>query len=146
MKEIEVSIVIPIYNVERYVRKTIESVQHQDFEAYEIILVDDGSKDGSGIICDEYAAKDSRITVIHQPNGGVMSARFAGVDIAKGRFIAFLDGDDRMPSSTLSVFYKAITDNDVDYVNGCDICIDSLGNQICHQLKNLNITDCIKSR
>lgn len=131
MKEdIKVSVVIPVYNVELYIAKTIESVQAQDFDSFEIVLVDDGSLDNSGRICDEYADKDSRIRVIHQHNCGVMSARFAGVDSAKGNFIAFIDGDDRMPSSALSTFFKAITDNDVDYVNGCDICIDSFGNQI----------------
>ena len=128
MKEIEVSIVIPIYNVEKYVRKTIESVQSQDFDAYEIILVDDGSKDCSGNICDEYAAKDSRITVIHQPNGGVMSARFAGVDLAKGRYIAFLDGDDRMPSSAISNMYEAIEKENADIVKGACQDIDEKGN------------------
>lgn len=130
MNNIKVSIIIPIYNVERYVRKTIESVQHQDFEAYEIILVDDGSKDNSGRICDEYATGDGRIRVVHQQNGGVMSARFAGVKVARGEYIAFLDGDDRMPPTAILNMYTAITENNVDYVNGFDISIDLQGNKI----------------
>jgi len=130
MKNIEVSIVIPIYNVEHYIAKTIESVQHQDFELYEIILVDDGSRDNSGVICDQYALNDSRIVAIHQANGGVMSARFAGVGAARGKYIAFLDGDDRMPPSALSCLYKAMIENDVDYVAGVCIDIDIEGHRL----------------
>lgn len=124
---IEVSIVIPVYNVERYIGKTIESVQNQDFVNYEIILVDDGSKDYSGEICDQYASNDSRIKVIHQPNGGVMSARFAGVDASKGQYIAFLDGDDRMPPTAISNLYKKIVEEQADIVKGSCVDIDENG-------------------
>ncbi len=130
MNEIIVSVVIPVYNVENFIARTIESVQKQDFDGYEIILVDDGSKDKSGKICDQYAQNDKRIRAIHQANGGVMSARYAGIEAAKGNYIAFLDGDDRMPSTTISAFYKAITENDVDYVNGYYYNVDYDGNQI----------------
>lgn len=130
MSNVEISVVIPIYKVERYVAKTIESVQHQDFDSYEIILVDDGSPDNSGKICDQYATSDSRIKVIHKENGGVMSARFAGVDAAEGKYIAFLDGDDRMPPTALSNFYKAMKEKEVDYVNGVCVDIDENGNRI----------------
>ena len=129
-KDIYVSIVIPIYNVERFVGKTIESVQVQDFPNYEIILVDDGSKDHSGEICDKYAKDDKRITVIHQANGGVMSARFAGVDAAKGDFIAFLDGDDRLPHNAISILYKKIIEERADIVKGACVDIDINGNVI----------------
>ena len=125
-----VSIVIPVYNVENYIGKTIESVQSQDFQGYEIILVDDGSADKSGEICDRYASEDTRIKVIHQKNAGVMAARFSGVEASKGNYIAFLDGDDRMPSTAISSFYKAMVENDVDYVNGSCIDIDIDGNQL----------------
>ncbi len=144
MKEIEVSIVIPIYNVERYVRKTIESVQCQDFDAYEIILVDDGSEDSSGTICDEYATKDSRITVIHQSNGGVMSARLAGVYAAKGKYIAFLDGDDRMPKSAISCMYKSMEKESADILKGACYDIDINGNilsDVIYQYNNFVITN-----
>lgn len=127
---VPVSIVIPVYNVEKYVGKTIESVQSQDFPQYEIILVDDGSVDKSGEICDEYASVDERIRVIHQKNAGVMAARFAGVEAANGKYIAFLDGDDQMPPTAISAFYKAITENDVDYVNGYSYNIDINGNAL----------------
>ena len=121
---IDISVIIPVYNVGRYVAKTIESVLDQDFDSYEVILVDDGSKDESGVICDRYAKDNDKISVIHKENGGVMSARFAGLDVARGDYIAFLDGDDRVPPTALSSFYKAMKENPVDYVNGCYINID----------------------
>lgn len=133
MNSVEISIVIPIYKVERYISKTIESVQNQNFDSYEIVLVDDGSPDKSGEICDRYAAKDARIKVIHKVNGGVMSARFAGVDAAQGKYVAFLDGDDRMPPTALSSFYNAMKD-DVDYVIGACVDIDDEGHEIPNTL------------
>ena len=90
----KLSIIIPIYNVERYLEETINSVLKQTFTDFELILVDDGSTDNSGKICDKYAQKDSRVKVIHKPNGGVSSARNAGVDNATGEFIGFVDSDD----------------------------------------------------
>lgn len=88
------SIIIPIYNVEPYIRDCIESVLSQTFSDYELLLVDDGSPDQCGIICDEYAQKDSRIRVIHKKNGGLSDARNAGLELARGEYIYFLDGDD----------------------------------------------------
>ncbi len=90
----KVSIIIPIYNVEKYVRKTIESAINQTEKEIEIILVDDGSTDFSGNICDEYAAIDNRIVVLHKTNGGLSSARNAGTELAKSEFLMYLDGDD----------------------------------------------------
>lgn len=89
-----VSIIIPIYKVEKYLKQCIESVLNQKYSNFELILVDDGSPDGCGEICDEYGKKDSRIIVIHKENSGVSSARNAGLDIAKGKYIAFVDSDD----------------------------------------------------
>jgi len=89
-----VSVIVPIYNVEPYLRKCIESIINQTYKNIEIILVDDGSTDDSGKICDEYALKDSRIKVIHKVNGGLVSARKAGISIAKGEYIGAVDGDD----------------------------------------------------
>ena len=128
---IKISIVIPIYNVEKYVAKTIESVLSQQIhENYEIILVDDGSTDKSGQICDSYAYKNKDIIVIHKTNGGVMSARDAGIDASRGEYICFLDGDDRMPPNALNSFYNAAITYNVDYINGCDTTIDIDGNRI----------------
>jgi len=88
------SVIVPIYNVEPYLRQCIESIINQTYRNIEIILVNDGSTDGSGKICDEYALKDRRIKVVHKNNGGVVSARKAGISIAKGEYIGAVDGDD----------------------------------------------------
>ena len=80
----KVSIIVPVYNIENYIRVCVESILAQTYEPFELILVDDGSKDNSGILCDEYAAIDSRVKVIHKENGGVSSARNAGLQQAKG--------------------------------------------------------------
>ncbi|MDR2790731.1 MAG: glycosyltransferase [Campylobacteraceae bacterium] len=94
MKMPLVSVIVPIYNVEVYLKKCVDSIINQTHKNLEIILVDDGSPDNCGKICDEYAAKDKRIRVIHKPNGGLGDARNAGLDIAKGEYIAFVDSDD----------------------------------------------------
>lgn len=91
---IKVSVIVPIYRVARLLPKCIESIQKQDYQNIEIILVDDGSDDESGRIADEYAVKDERVFVIHKPNGGVSSARNAGLERATGEYICFIDGDD----------------------------------------------------
>lgn len=89
-----ISIIVPVYNVEQYLKRCVESIIHQTYSNLEIILVDDGSKDSSGKMCDEYAAEDSRIKVIHQENGGASAARNRGLAIAKGELIGFVDADD----------------------------------------------------
>ncbi len=89
-----ISVIVPVYNVEQYLSRCIDSILAQTYENLEIILVDDGSPDCSGEICDTYAAMDSRITVIHKENGGLSSARNAGIDIAKGEYLGFVDSDD----------------------------------------------------
>ena len=89
-----ISIIVPIYNVELYLRRCLDSVLNQTYTNLEIILVDDGSPDGCPQICDEYAAKDKRIAVIHKENGGLSDARNAGLDICKGKYISFIDSDD----------------------------------------------------
>lgn len=88
------SLVIPVYRAQRWLRRAVDSVLCQTFTDFEVILVDDGSPDGSGAICDEYAAADSRVRVLHQTNGGVSAARNAGVAAARGRLLAFMDSDD----------------------------------------------------
>ena len=94
MKENLISVIVPVYNVEQYLRKCIDSIISQTYKNLEIILVDDGSKDNSGKICDEYENKDERIKVIHKKNGGLSDTRNIGLDIAKGDFISFIDSDD----------------------------------------------------
>ena len=89
-----ISVIVPVYNVEPYLRKCVDSILNQTYRKLEVILVDDGSPDNCGAICDEYAAKDARVRVIHKSNGGLSDARNAGLDIMTGDYVAFLDSDD----------------------------------------------------
>lgn len=88
------SVIVPVYKVEKYIHKCVDSILNQTFKDFELILIDDGSPDNCGEICDEYAKKDSRVRVIHKENGGQSSARNRGLDIAKGEIIGFVDSDD----------------------------------------------------
>lgn len=90
----KISVIVPVYNVERFLPRCVDSILGQSYENLEVILVDDGSKDASGSICDGYAAADSRVKVIHKENGGLSSARNAGLDAATGTYAAFVDSDD----------------------------------------------------
>ena len=94
-----ISLVVPVYNTEKYVEKAVRSVLAQGFDDWELLLVDDGSTDGSGAVCDALAGEDERIHVFHQPNGGVSSARNLALDQARGRFLCFLDSDDTLDST-----------------------------------------------
>ncbi|MBR2489002.1 MAG: glycosyltransferase family 2 protein [Clostridia bacterium] len=96
-----ISVVIPVYNVEKYLKRCIESVLRQTFHNFELILVDDGSSDKSGSICDEYASLDTRIKVLHKANGGVSNARNDGIDIATGKYLMFVDSDDYIKENML---------------------------------------------
>lgn len=100
-----ISIIIPVYNVEKYLKECVESVRQQTYKNIEIILVNDGSTDDSGIICDELQTKDSRIRVVHKKNGGVSAARNCGIKIAKGQMIGFLDSDDVINSRMYEVLH-----------------------------------------
>lgn len=116
----KISVVVPIYNVERYVSKCIESIQNQNYKNLDIILVDDGSTDNSGMICDRYAQSDKRIRVIHKENGGQISARKAGIDIAVGDYIIAVDGDDWIEEDWVDglVKYSSISECDMYYMDG----------------------------
>lgn len=107
-----VSIIIPVYNVEEYLRECVDSVINQTYKNLEIILVDDGSTDSSGRICDEYAATDNRISVIHQKNGGLSVARNTGIETSNGDYIYFLDSDDYIDPNTIeSILEIEVTEN-----------------------------------
>lgn len=112
MMQEKISVVIPIYNVERFLDRTINAVISQTYENLEIILVDDGSTDKSGQICDDYAKKDNRIIVIHKENGGSSSARNAGIDRASGDYIGFLDSDDWAEPDMYENLYNALKTHD----------------------------------
>lgn len=113
---VKVSIIVPIYNVEKYLAECIESLCTQTLKEIEIILVDDGSPDNSGAICDEYAAKDSRIKVIHKRNAGVSAARNDGLAIATGKYVIFVDSDDYVPNDAYEKMYAKATETDADVV------------------------------
>ena len=114
-----ISVVIPVYNVEKYLEKCLDSVVGQTYGNLEIILVDDGSTDNSGAICDRYAQKDSRVVVIHQKNGGLSKARNVGIDKATGKYISFIDSDDYVGSCYIETLYKALPE-DGKGISVCD--------------------------
>ena len=115
-----VSIVVPIYNVEEFLEQCIKSIINQTYNNLQIILVDDGSKDNSGKLCDQYAEKDNRIEVIHKSNGGLSDARNKGISKAKGKYIVFIDSDDYIESKYIELLYKAIIANNVK-ISQCGI-------------------------
>lgn len=108
-----ISVIVPVYNVEQYLSHCIDSIINQTFTSLELLLIDDGSKDNSGKICDEYAKKDNRIRVFHKENGGVSSARNIGLDNAQGKFICFVDSDDWLELECLSLSISNIGDADI---------------------------------
>lgn len=109
-----ISIIIPVYKVEKYLEKCIQSVINQTYENLQIILVDDGSPDNCGKICDEYAKKDHRIEVIHKSNGGLSDARNKGLEIAKGEYIGFVDSDDYIEADMYEVLYNLLKQYNAD--------------------------------
>lgn len=123
MSELLVSIIIPVYNTEKFVGRAIESAMNQSHSSIEIILVDDGSSDRSGVICDEYAAKDNRIKVFHQPNHGVSAARNKGLEEASGDYIQFMDSDDEIASQMTAALLHSIhsTNSDVAICGYADV-------------------------
>ena len=111
MEEDLITIVIPIYKVENYLDKCVKSVINQTYKNLEIILVDDGSPDNCPKKCDEYEKKDTRIKVIHKENGGLSDARNAGIDIAKGKYITFIDSDDYVSEDYVEYMYNLLKQN-----------------------------------
>ena len=102
-----ISVIVPVYKVEKYLHECVDSILAQTFRDFELILVDDGSPDNCGAICDEYAAKDSRIRVIHQENQGLSGARNSGIDVARGEYITFVDADDSIEPCLYTTAVKA---------------------------------------
>lgn len=129
------SIIVPIYNVEKYLPQCIESVLNQSYGDFELILVDDGTPDNSGMICDEYAEKDKRICVLHKENGGLSDARNAGLSLAKGEFVWFLDSDDYMAENAIyNVTGLIMANHDTDMITCAHINEYSDGNSVLASL------------
>lgn len=111
-----ISVIVPVYKVEPYIHQCIDSILAQTYTDFELILVDDGSPDNCGLICDEYAKQDDRIRVIHQENRGLSAARNAGIDVAKGEYLTFIDSDDWITAHYLEKLYTAAINTDADIV------------------------------
>ncbi len=116
-----ISVIVPVYKVEQYLPACLDSILAQTFEDFELILVDDGSPDNCGRICDEYAKKDSRIKVIHQENQGLSGARNTGIEIARGEYITFIDSDDLVTENYLQVLHDALVTQTAD-LSVCRTC------------------------
>lgn len=127
----KVSIIVPVYKVEEYVHECIDSILNQTYKNIEVILVDDGSPDRCGAICDEYAKKDDRIIVIHKTNGGVSDARNVGLQRATGEYLAFVDPDDSIKKDYIEKLYMGIVHS------GADVCICSVEDVFEDGLKGL---------
>ncbi|MBQ8418044.1 MAG: glycosyltransferase [Phascolarctobacterium sp.] len=112
----KLSIIVPVYKVEQYIHKCVDSILNQTFTDFELILVDDGSPDNCGKICDEYAQKDERVRVIHKENGGLSDARNAGIDVATGEVIGFIDSDDWVERYMYQEMLNYMEENNLDIV------------------------------
>ena len=129
MKEIHaplVSIIVPVYNAEKYLNRCIDSILSQTMTDFELLLIDDGSKDDSGRICDEYSEKDARVRVFHKTNGGVSSARNLGLDNAIGDWITYVDADDRCSYEYLEHLLSKV-DEGTDLIISYAVICDSIG-------------------
>lgn len=104
----KISVIVPVYNAEKYLQCCVDSILAQTFTDFELLLIDDGSRDRSGEICDEYARKDVRVKVFHKENGGASAARNLGLDHANGYYVAFVDSDDYLSAEYLHSFYNII--------------------------------------
>ena len=115
----KISVVVPVYNTEKFLHRCIDSVLAQTFTDWELLLIDDGSKDSSGAICETYVAKDARIRVIHKENTGVSDTRNLGLDVARGKYLFFLDADDFwLQSDSMSMFVQKAEEHNLDIVRG----------------------------
>lgn len=146
-----ISVIVPVYNVERYLHECVDSILAQTYISLEIILIDDGSSDSSGEICDDYAKKDNRVIVIHKENGGLSSARNAGIDVVGGEYVTFIDSDDYIEKDMIFVLYNNLIKYDANisvcsyyasYVTSNEALIDT--NEILVLNKEQAIEQCLK--
>lgn len=125
-----ISIIIPVYNVEKYLKKCLTSVAEQTYKNLEVILIDDGSTDGSGKICDDFKNEDERAVVIHKKNGGLSGARNAGIDKANGEFLMFVDSDDYIDKTMTEKLYKAVCKYNAEIALCPPLPIDESGKEV----------------
>lgn len=109
-----VSVIVPVFNVKPYLAECLDSIIHQTYTDLQIILIDDGSTDGSGAVCDAYAAKDARIRVVHQENRGLSAARNRGIELATGEYLNFVDSDDYLLPDCIETLLKLCIEHDAD--------------------------------
>lgn len=143
----KISIIVPIYNVDKYLERCIDSILNQKFNDFEVILVNDGSTDKSGIICDMYAKQDNRVIVKHKNNGGQSDARNLGIKIAKGEFIGFVDGDDMIEYDMYDTLYSLIKEHDADIATGRTLTVkskDSVKIELTNKVKVYSNKEAIK--
>lgn len=127
-----VSVIVPVYNIEEYLNRCIESIIAQTYSNLEILLIDDGSTDSSGRMCDQWAERDSRIRVVHKTNGGLSDARNTGIELAGGNYFAFVDSDDYISPDFIQVLYHALVTNNAD-MSICNVgVVNEDGNLILH--------------
>lgn len=129
-----ISIVVPVYNVEKYLKKSIESILNQTYQNIEILLVDDGSTDSSGKICESFSKVDPRIRVFHKENGGLSDARNFGIEQMKGQYVAFIDSDDYISKDYVWKLYSSIKNNDSEVSICSFLLVDEKGEKIKDEL------------
>ena len=132
MSQKKVSVIVPVYNVEKYIKKCVESLINQEYRNFEIILINDGSVDNSGMIIDEMSLRDDRIKVIHQKNQGVSAARNVGISFSKGEYITFVDGDDWVDKDYISYFVSLMEKY------GCPVAMNKNNHTEIQKLSNNN--------
>lgn len=135
-----ISVIIPVYNVEKYLKECLDSITDQTYKNIEIVIIDDGSKDNSGIICDEYARRDNRIKIIHKENEGVSIARNIGIGCARGKYITFIDSDDFVENNYIEMLYKHCKESNAD-LSICGVIDVREGNKIRESKKVNKIID-----
>ena len=138
-----ISVVVPVYNVHSFLDNCVKSILNQTYKNIEIILVDDGSTDDSGLICDSYAKIDNRVKVIHKTNGGLSDARNVGIKNANGMYITFVDSDDYLDENYVKVLYILITENNSDIACSRMKKTDSLNDKIINKNEKINIYNSI---
>lgn len=136
-----VSVIVPIYNVEEYLERCVDSILNQTFTDFELILVDDGSTDNSGQICDEYAESDERVKVIHKENGGLSDARNAGIDVSTGQYMMFVDSDDYIDPKMIEILYERILKDGSDIAVCNLLSVDENGNFMKDKNKTMAISE-----